>query len=294
MIEVINKVYTQRFFATKLPIDDLFKAVTYTQYEGKNKVPWYYKQVKGETSTLDLTRTLDEIFAKMKSNTRNEIKRAIKEGIEFETNYCYDAFVPFYNKFCNSKNLDGKIEVQTLAKYDKTIITVAKYGGVVLAMHATVVNERDKEAMLLYSCSQRLNDNVDRKMIGWGNRYLHYKEFEFFKELGLKRYEWNGVCTNPSNPDVYNISLFKLAFGSEAKMSLGLRTPLFLLLKYIQHILNKVKILSDFIIILICIFSTMGVDMTMTYYTNTETTIQHFKNTRITSQFVTLGPTKML
>lgn len=241
MIEVINKIYIQRFFASKLPISDLFKAVTYTQYEGKNKVPWYYKQVKGETCTLDLTKPLTEILAGMKSNTRNEIKRAIKEGIDFETNYCYETFVPFYNNFCESKNLENKIEVNTLTKYDKTIITVAKYDNIVLAMHAIVINEKDKEAMLLYSCSQRLNDNISKKMIGWGNRFLHYKEFELFKELGIKRYEWNGICTNPNNSDIYNISLFKLAFGGEAKPSLGLRTPLFMLLKDIHRIFKEAK-----------------------------------------------------
>lgn len=35
MIEVINHIYTQRFFAKKTKFSDLFKAVTYTQYEGK-------------------------------------------------------------------------------------------------------------------------------------------------------------------------------------------------------------------------------------------------------------------
>lgn len=240
MIEVTNKIYIQRFFATILPISDIFKAVTYTQYEGDKKVPWYYKQVKGETCTLDLTKPLNEIFAGMKSNTRNEIKRAIKEGIEFDVNYCYETFVLFYNKFCERKNLESKIEICTLTKYNKTIITVAKYGNIVLAMHATVINKRDKEAMLLYSCSQRLDNNVDKKMIGWGNRFLHYKEFELFKESGITRYEWNGVCTNPNNPDIYNISLFKLAFGGEAKPSLGLRTPLFVVLKNMQRIFKRV------------------------------------------------------
>lgn len=243
MIEVINKVYTQRFFAKSLSWDDLFKAVTYTQYEGnETMIPFWYKRVVGETSTLDLTKTIDELYTGIKSNTRNEIKRAQKEGCTFDYNYDYEAFVPFYNDFCKSKGLDDCIDEHTLAKYDKTLITRALAAdGTVLAMHATVVNEKDKEAMLLYSCSMRLNDNVDRKLIGWGNRFLHWAEFEYFKSIGIERYEWNGVCTNPEKVAVYNISQFKLAFGGGSKISIGLRTPMFVLLKSIQKTLRKIR-----------------------------------------------------
>lgn len=221
MIEVVNKLYIQRFFAKRLSWTDVFKAVTYTQFEGKRSIPWYYRKIEGETSTLDITKPLAELFAAMKSNTRNEIKRAIKENITFDQTTDYDAFVAYYNQFCDQKGIEFKTDVATLKKYDKTVITLARYQENVLAMHATVVNKRDKEAMLLYSCSFRLNENVDRKMTGWANRFLHYKDIEYLKELGIERYEWNGVCTNPERPDVYNISLFKLSFGSEAKKVLA-------------------------------------------------------------------------
>lgn len=241
MLEIKNKLYTQRFFAESLPLSDIFKAVTYTQYLGAHeKIPFYYKKIYGETATLDLTKPLDVLFQDMKSNTRNEIRRAEKEGCVFEYNYDYDSFVPFYNDFCISKGLKELIYTSaTLKKYDKTIITMAKYNGLVLAMHATVVNEQDQCALLLYSCSRRLNENVDRKMIGWGNRYLHWKEFELFKKMGCTRYEWNGVCTNPEKKEVYNISQFKLSFGGNAVPSLGLRSPLFVFLKSIQGVLNS-------------------------------------------------------
>lgn len=239
MLEVNNKLYIQRFFAKQLPWSDLFKAVTYTQYEGEGSIPWFYQQIEGETSTLDLTKSTDELLSVMKSNTRNEIKRAIKEGVEFSHNEDYESFVPFYNDFCEQKGIDYKTDVPTLKKYNRTIITVARYGDTILAMHATVVNTADKVAMLLYSCSHRMGDGIDRKIIGWGNRFLHYKDFEYFKELGIERYEWNGICTDPSRPDVYNISLFKLSFGSEAKRSLSLRTPLFMFMKWCRKKLKR-------------------------------------------------------
>lgn len=98
----------------------------------------------------------------MKSNTRNEIRRAEKENCLFEYNYDYKSFVPFYNEFCKSKGMEDKINEHTLEKYNRTLITMAKRGNTVLAMHATVINKEDKEAMLLYSCSTRLNTDVDK------------------------------------------------------------------------------------------------------------------------------------
>lgn len=240
MLEIKNTLYTQRFYAKTLPYSDLFKAVTYTQFEGElNNIPFWYEKHPGETATIDLTKSEEELYKDMKSNTRNEIKRAEKEGCTFETNYDYELFVPFYNAFCESKGLAEKITVATLAKYDKMIIGVVRHGDTILAMHANVVNQKDGSATLFYSCSMRMNENVDRKLIGWGNRYLHWKEFLLFKEMKLNRYEWNGISSDPDHPEWVSISQFKLGFGGTAKYSMGLRTPLFIIMKKIQKWMHR-------------------------------------------------------
>lgn len=239
MIEIRNRFYTQRFFARKTKLKDLFFPVTYTQYEGDVlSIPFFYKKIPGESITLDLTQDLNNLWKGMKSNTRNEIKRAEKEGCEFEYNFDYESFVPFYNEFCISKNLNSSVDVQTLAKYDKTIITQVKHDSIILAKHATVVNKEEGCALLLYSCSMRLKDDVDRKLIGWGNRFLHWKEFEYFQSIGISRYEWNGVCTDPEQQEVYKISQFKMGFGGDVKNTMGLRSPLFVLIKNLQKMLH--------------------------------------------------------
>lgn len=242
MIEVINRIYTQRFLAKSLKRSDLFKAVTYTQYEGDwEKIPFFYKKIQAHTGTVDLTRSMESIDSSMKSTMHNQIRRAIKEGCTYEYKYNYEEFVKFYNEFSKTKGLNDIIDIHTLEKYNKTIITIAKdKQGNPLVMHATVMSP-DNEAMLLYSCSKRLEDGANRNLIGWANRFLHYKEFELFKSWGIKRYEWNGIETNPEKKETYNIGLFKLQFGTELKDSLGLRTPLFVLLKSIQKIIRKWK-----------------------------------------------------
>ena len=237
-MEIRNKFYTQRFFATRLPVSDLFRAVTYTQYEGSGKIPFWYKKIVGNTGTIDLTQDMDAIFSAMKSNTRNEIRRAEREGCVMTYDYDYESFIPFYNAFSASKGLDENIDIGRLDKYDRTLITSVMKDGVVLTMHATVVNKAESVAMLLYSGSQRLTEGSDRKLIGWANRYLHYKEFELFKGWGIERYEWDGICLDPEQKEKYNIGLFKTAFGGQVKECINLRTPLFVLFKSIEKLIR--------------------------------------------------------
>jgi len=236
MIEIKNKTHIQRLFADKLPLSDLWHAVFYAGYRGDIKhIPFYYSVTHGHSAVSDLSISLEEILGSMKSNTRNEIRRAEREGIEFEANISFDEFVPYYNAFAESKGLEDRVNLQRLTKYDKTIITKATHNGITLAMHATVVNMEQKLAFLLFSCSPRLDADVDKKMIGWGNRFLHYKDFEYFKSIGIETYDWSGICTDPENPK-YSIGQFKLSFGGTLIDSYVLKSPIYVVLERMREI----------------------------------------------------------
>ena len=241
MIEIKNRFHTQRLFADKLPLSDLWKAVYYAGYRGdRSSIPFYYKIINGETAITDLRQTPEELLSRMKSNTRNEIRRAEREGIEFSKNVSYEEFVPLYNEFSLLKGLNDKCSIERLAKYNKTIITKASYNGQTLAMHANVINKESKFAFLLFSCSPRLDDSVDKKMIGWGNRFLHFKELEYFKLEGIETYDWSGVCTD-ENDERYSISSFKLSFGGEVRESLVIESPLYVFLSFLRDLYWKGK-----------------------------------------------------
>lgn len=246
MIEIKSKTHVVRLFAEKLtPIRDLFTPVYYANYKGdKSKISFFYTVGIGDSAVSDLKLSMDELFSLMKSNTRNEIKRAIKEGISFEYGDDYDSFVPFYNSFCESKRLHDRTDLTRLQKYNagdnRVVITKALYGGQVLTMHATVMNKIEKMAFLLFSCSQRLDKDVDKKMIGWGNRYLHYKDFEYLKNEGIELYEWSGIVTDP-NDERYSIAQFKLSFGGKPTKTVVIRSPLFMLLSNIRPLVERFR-----------------------------------------------------
>lgn len=230
MVEISKTFYSIRVYYDKLRFSDLFKAIYFENYLGKGKIPFYYKRFNGHTIMLDLTQTEDEIMSGMKSNTRNEVRRAEREGCTFSYNQDYEAFIPFYNDFSYSKGLNDYMHLDRLKKYKNTLITKVSHNGKVLAMHATAFDEDLHYAYLLYSCSPRLDESIDKKMVGWANRYLHYMDFKLFKSMGYIKYDWSGVCMDESKPDRYRIGQFKASFGGEPVETITLMTPLFVLM----------------------------------------------------------------
>ena len=242
MFEVKSKTHINRYFADKLHWTDAFRVVQYLSYRGdSSKIPWYYVVTRASSCYTDLTKSMDEILASMKSNTRNEIRRAVKEGCVFSIVEDVDEFIPFYNSFCESKGLNDFTSRAQIGKYKKVLITKATdAAGNVLAMHANILDDASKVALLMFSCSPRLDANVDKKLIGWGNRFLHFKDLEYLKDNGFTYYDWSGVCLDPNSP-CHSIGQFKLSFGGQIVDSIVLRTPLFFLLEYVRDALCRFR-----------------------------------------------------
>jgi hypothetical protein len=241
MIVLKNGYSRQKIYANKVSFWDVFIPTTYQHYEG-NRIPISYEKQIRHTNVVDLTQNIESILANMKSNTRNEVRRAEREGCFCVFTENIRDFIPFYNSFAKEKGLDDNLTSQRLSKYGRVIIGIAKHDEIVLSMHATAFDIERKKAMLLYSCSPRLEDGIDKKMIGWGNRLLHFKEFEYFKQMGMAEYDWNGICLDPEQIERYNIGLFKQAFGGVNKDNVCLLSPSYRLLKYIESMLgNKDK-----------------------------------------------------
>lgn len=239
MIIAKENIYTLKINARRIPFWDRFKVVNYSDYRGEeSSIPSGYKKLKGTTATIDLTQSMDELLANMHSTTRNEVRRAQKEGIVVEQVHDNKAFVEYYNAFAKEKGLPTINETH-LTKYGKNLMLAqARFNEHILSMHATMIDDEEKIAGLLYSCSTRLDESVDKKMVGWANRYLHYKEFEMLKEMGMTQYEWCGVCMDPNKPERYSIGQFKLKIGGEIREDLSLRSPLFSLLLKLKGKLN--------------------------------------------------------
>lgn len=241
MIETRSITHIVRLFARELKWTDFFAPVMYCSYQGdKAAIPFFYSIDKSCSCCTDLTLPMDEILKTMKSNTRNEIRRAEKEGCEFAIDSDTSEFVTFYNAFCDSKGFPDYVSNARLSKFKNLLITRITRDDELLAMHATLLDSLGKIALLILSGSQRLDRGVDKKLIGWGNRYLHYKELEWLKSQGYETYDWSGVCLDENDPR-YSIGQFKLSFGGKIVDSWTLKSPLYRLFEKAKNIIALVR-----------------------------------------------------
>ena len=176
------------------------------------------------TLFTDLTLNEEELLNKIDKGCKYEIRRADNKDeltIKFYakeslTKDIAKQFVEFYNNFTKNKGLDGSCDENLLNKAmedNKLMISLAYQNEVLLVAHAYLVGET--ECRLWYSCSSyRNSDNQFRSLVGRANRNLHWKDILYFKENGLKVYDWGGIS---DREEIKNITAFKKEFGGDEK-----------------------------------------------------------------------------
>ncbi len=167
---------------------------------------------------------VDKTFQKFSSTTKNEIRRAEREGVNvhFYTSENIKSnsdvlarmallYANMYaEKGMNGMELPSK-ELLAYAKNGCLLISVASIDGAETVFHSYIVHE-DK-SRLLHSCSEfRVADNAMRNAIGRANKYLHFKDMEYLASLGVDSYDWGGIS---SSTEPNGIDKFKMSFGGE-------------------------------------------------------------------------------
>lgn len=234
MIKVVTRkgLYALVMNGKRVSMWDHFRLSQYSCYKGK--WTFFMFRIKKTTLIIDLNHTDEDILGSFKSNTRNEVRRGMREDIKIEQ-ASVDEFIIFYNDFAKEKSLPF-ISCADIKKWKTPSSRVMLQKAVgkcgTLSMHANVIDEEEKIANLLYSATRRFDTSLDRKLIGFSNRYLHYVEFLKLRDEGVYTYDFSGVCIDEKDKEKYNIGLFKRGFGGEIKESIALESiPMFIVEK---------------------------------------------------------------
>jgi hypothetical protein len=168
----------------------------------------------------DLTLEQDALWSCISKNFRYEIRRAEKEQVVFKffkgreienQNDLIELFKDTYNNMFLNKGMSNKFNIKMVNKLiedDSVMFTVAYYENRPWVFHAHIIDKED--ARLLYSASELWKDKEASNLIGRMNKYLHWKEFLLFKQIGIKRFDWGGVF---SIAEPNGIDAFKMSFG---------------------------------------------------------------------------------
>ena len=169
----------------------------------------------------DLSRDECDIFSDFSSTVKNEIRRSERENVRCEVitsgNILKDdlfikEFPAMYSGMYQQKGLDRSLNISELAAYAEKgdfVLSVAYIGDSPVVFHSYICN--GENSRLLHSCSEfRSEDKNIRNLIGRENKYLHWKDMQYLKGLGVKYYDWGGIH---SYSDPNGIDKFKISFG---------------------------------------------------------------------------------
>ncbi len=229
MIEIkFNFIKKEVWFSEKVDTINFIKLLDYKQIKEKSIL---YKSVSFDTILIDLNCSKEEIRKKFKQNYKNEISKAIKLNISFQEEKDFKDFKNFYNYFAKLKKLNLLTDV--FNHYLPNVkITKAIYVDTVLVMHLYLIDYEIKKVRLLYSATSMSFD--DKKIIGFANKFLHYEDMKFFKEIGFKVYDLGGINLDSEDRYIQGINTFKKGFG-------GVVSHEYNLTSYLLHLLRKIK-----------------------------------------------------
>ena len=215
MIEYITRLgfikVKHVFFGERIKLSDFYKLVSYSYMRKKVFNPFFIVANR-QTRLIDLTQPFEQIFQDFGFYNRRNIRRTSKNNLKFSTITSMKEFVDFYNTFAAKKHLE-LLNLNNLKKIPCFTITKITKEEETLAMHFYLTDKNISLVRGFYGASIRLDNSADTKLASLANRYLHYKDLEYFKENGFTTYDWGGTAEHTKKKTNHRIDEFKKQFG---------------------------------------------------------------------------------
>jgi lipid II:glycine glycyltransferase (peptidoglycan interpeptide bridge formation enzyme) len=225
---------THIFFAKRPKISHSIGFYDYFRCESLNNI-FGFKRNDSYTKLIDLTKSPDEILNHFNKTTRYQVKRAIQQEAKFSIEPDSNVFVDFYNDFARLKNL-ALMEGSYLNSFKNNLfISKAIHDDECLVMHANIIDFDLKRVHMFSSAShfRNVSNHEKRTFIGQLNRFLHFKDIIYAKNINMLLYDLGGYALNTKNKSLQNINKFKDGFGGELKReSTYVPYPIWLLRKF--------------------------------------------------------------
>jgi hypothetical protein len=192
------------------------------------------------TITIDLSDNIEYLFKNFSSTLRNEIKQSIR--FNFKTNFSQPDSndIIFFNNYFSFKKIP-KFNNRYL-RFDSSCIVSSIYlGDTRLASHLYIKDLNNNRIRLVYSAQNTNLKNIElnsytKKAISLANKYLHYNDILYFKNLNFHLYDLGGININDYN--INGIASFKKSFSNKLELSYNYTPILVYLIKYFYGIFN--------------------------------------------------------
>ena len=232
MIRVSGKaaIYGELWYDEPLPHDPGVDIVLYRQQAAPKENA---RHVHHLTLVLDLTSPLETIMASFNRDCRQKVRRG-EEKDRFQSEFItapesrLREFCDFFDRFARQKSrpLCDRAWLQAVARSQRLVLSLACLEpGDPLVWHAYVNMSHTVWLQHSVSCF-RDKDNEARALIGRANRWLHWKDMQRLKQMGVRRYDWGGLFEDESIPEQEGINRFKKSFGGRVEQRYDCTVPL--------------------------------------------------------------------
>lgn len=173
--------------------------------------PVSFRRRTFSTLLIDLARPTGELRAELSPKScRHEIDRARTMTPEIESDPSNDQAFRLISSFAKTYSSSPSRRQWNRLVALGHVFTI-RHDGELIAAHL-VLADPPHRARLLFSATIDRTLARHRRVIGPLNRLLHWSEFEFYKELGVRYYDFGGITEDESSP-LASISRFKRSFG---------------------------------------------------------------------------------
>jgi hypothetical protein len=204
------------------------------------------------TLFVDLTQPEDTLLNAIAKGTRQEIRRAAKDGVTCEVvegarvRELVGTFVTFFNEFSRGKGLPeiprAIIDPYVAAGVLDLSRVVRAEDGATLVWHAYYRSATHARLLRSASLFRASGDSAFRSLVGRANRLLHWEDMRRLKQGGLSVYDLGGFWANATDPVQVGINKFKEEFGGrvvgayECEEGVTLKGKLFLHAKRLREL----------------------------------------------------------
>jgi len=199
---------TENWFEYKFNWTDLIQPVCYRGLRNADHLKFLGIKKYTKTVVLPLDEPIEIIHANFSTSNKRSIKKSEAIGVACYFNNDRKEFIDFYNVFAKEKNLTP-LDKSRAGEYEGESwkCSYAVLNGEVLVAHSYIEDINAGIVRSMESGSMRLNSNYNPRDIADANKLLHYFDINYFKERGLKFYDFGGWDDLPGLLD------FKKSFG---------------------------------------------------------------------------------
>jgi hypothetical protein len=195
-------------FLREAPIVDVMQC---SDSVADNLARFSFRRRVFSTILIDLSHSTEDLWSDLaRKSCRNEISRARRIETQISNDPDDEEVYRLVSAFARTyTSPPSRVEWKRLASVGR--VFSIRTNDQLIAAHMVLVDPPYR-ARLLFSAT--IDRTLDRwqGLVGPLNRLLHWSEIEFFKELGIRYFDFGGVSEDQSSP-LYPISRFKRSFG---------------------------------------------------------------------------------